>query len=100
MMLELPRDTKIGTPLTIKLTLPSGPPLLLEAVVKHSQPIRRAPTPAPERAAASPARFQVGVEFRNLDAEKRTAIEKRIKANTVAGAPRGLVHRADLEQKR
>lgn len=79
MNLELAEEPKPGATLTIKLTPPEGAPVLLEATVRHTT--------------KSAKSWSTGIQFINLDAEKRQAIEKAIRAHGgMLGAP-GLTPR-------
>ena len=79
MNIELAEEPKPGATLTVKLTPPEGTPLFLEATVRHTTPIGK--------------RWSTGIEFKDLDATKRQAIEKAIRAHGgMLGAP-GLTPR-------
>lgn len=65
MNLELPESPKIGDLLEVMLAPPDGPPVALQAVVRHTAPAKRG--------------FSVGVEFQNLDDARRGVIERAIK---------------------
>jgi len=67
MNLDLGEEPGPGAALTVKLTPPEGDPMLLDAVVRHCTP--------------AGARWSVGVQFQNLDADKRAAIEKAIRSH-------------------
>jgi hypothetical protein len=67
MSLELPREEKVGERLRVKLTLPKGPPLELEATVRHCT--------------AHGKQFTVGVQFVALDDATKKSIEQSIRAN-------------------
>jgi c-di-GMP-binding flagellar brake protein YcgR len=65
-------EPKTGSTLIIKLTPPTGASIDLEAVVKHA-----ADQTKPN---AIEKRWQVGVQFSNLDAARKQAIEQMIRA--------------------
>jgi hypothetical protein len=67
MNLELADEPTPGTTLTIKLTLPDGPPVMIDATVKHTAKVGKS--------------WSTGVEFKGLDETKRQAIEKAIRAH-------------------
>ena len=75
----LPKEPKPGMELTVKLVMPSGPPLELMGVVRHTASLRK----------SGEGQFQVGVEFTNLDEPKREYLEKLIAAKT-HGGPIGI----------
>jgi hypothetical protein len=83
MMLEMEEAPEIGSRLTVQLRPPNGPTVELEAVVRHAGPVTR-----PHLASSPDARprFQVGVQFENLDNDRRAAIERTLAAH---GAPAG-----------
>ncbi len=70
MAVELSREPKAGDTITVKLKVPTGAPIVLSAVVRHCTKMK-----TPEGA---PLRYHVGVEFNNLDAQQRGAIEKTL----------------------
>jgi hypothetical protein len=67
MNVELADEPAKGSKLTVKLTPPEGAPVMLEATVRHST--------------QNGKRWSTGVEFQNLDGEKRQAIEKAIRGH-------------------
>jgi len=67
MNLELADEPKTGSTLLVKLTPPEGAPVLLDATVRHATQVGK--------------RWSAGVEFKDLDATKRQAIEKAIRAH-------------------
>jgi hypothetical protein len=79
MNLELAEEPKAGSTVTIKLTPPEGDAVMIDATVKHTSKVGKS--------------WSTGVEFRDLDATKRQAIEKAIRAHGgMLGAP-GLTPR-------
>jgi hypothetical protein len=76
MNLELGEKPEPGAKLTIRLTQPDGMPLLLDAVVKHVAPSKKA--------------WSVGVEFESLDDATRGAIERKIRSHGVPLQVSGL----------
>ncbi len=76
MNLELADEPAQGALLTINLNPPEGPPVLLEAIVKHATKTGKV--------------WSAGVQFQNLDAEKRQVIEKAIRAHGGMLATAGL----------
>jgi hypothetical protein len=92
MSLELTEEAPVGTKLAVLIQPPKGELIELQAVVRHSgaMPTRAAPPqPVKEGAAAqrgAPPRYQVGVEFIDLDEKRRAAIEQLL---TKHGAPPG-----------
>ena len=90
MTLEVgPEEPKVGATLTVKLSLPSGPPIDLEATVRHVT-TTTSMKPLPAGAPPPPAKYQIGVQFQNLDAKKKSAIEATIRAHGGIGGPMGL----------
>ena len=73
MALELSREPKQGETITVRLRVPTGAPISLDAVVRHATRMKTK--------AGEPSRFHAGVEFTNLDAAQRAAIEKTIAVN-------------------
>src|SRR5262249_29780006 len=74
MQLDLHGDEpKPGSPLTVKLTPPAGLPIELEAQVRHVTEVSK--PGAPEK------RWQVGVQFVNLDEARNHGIELLLKAH-------------------
>src|SRR2546423_3306192 len=67
MNLELADEPAPGATLTIKLTPPEGAPVMIEATVKHTSKVGKS--------------WSTGVQFKDLDAAKRQAIEKAIRAH-------------------
>ncbi len=67
MNLDLADEPKEGALLSIKLTPPKGEPVMLDATVRHATKTNRG--------------WSVGVQFENLDEQKRQAIERTIRAN-------------------
>ncbi len=76
---ELAEEPATGAPLWVKLTPPKGAPVLLEAVVRHATKTNKG--------------WSVGVQFQNLDDEKRNAIERAIRAHGGMLATPGLTPR-------
>ena len=79
MNLELAEEPKPGAVVAIKLTPPDGTPVVLDATVKHSTKSNKG--------------WSVGVQFQNLDGEKRQAIERAIRAHGGMLAAPGLTPR-------
>lgn len=94
MNLEMGVEPKVGSSLRVKLTLPSGPPIELEATVKHATDVTST-KPRPEGAPAPAKRVQVGVQFTNLDANKKAAIEQIIRGQGGALGSVGLLRKKD-----
>jgi hypothetical protein len=67
MSLELPEKAEEGASLEVKLLPPLGPAVTLDAIVRHSRRAGNA--------------YSVGVQFQNLDDEKRATIENAIRAH-------------------
>jgi PilZ domain len=67
MNLELAQEPAAGATLTVKITPPDGPQVILDAVVRHTTKVGKS--------------WSTGVQFRDLDATKRQAIEKAIRAH-------------------
>src|SRR5579872_81409 len=61
MSIELPSEAKVGDAVTIRLQPPKGPVVELDATVRHCT--------------AHKSQFTVGVQFTNLDAATKQAIE-------------------------
>lgn len=79
MNVELPDEPQPGATLTVKLTPPEGPPVLIEATVKHTTRLGKS--------------WSTGVQFKALDDARRQAIEKAIRAHGgMLGSP-GLTPR-------
>ena len=79
MNLELADEPRPGATLTVKLTLPEGAPVFIEATVKHSTKVGKS--------------WSTGVQFNALDDARRQAIEKAIRAHGgMLGSP-GLTPR-------
>jgi hypothetical protein len=79
MNLELADEPQPGALLTIKLTPPEGPPVLIDATVRHTNKVGKS--------------WSTGVQFQNLDDAKRQAIEKAIRSHGgMLGSP-GLTPR-------
>jgi len=74
MSLELGEEPKVGERLLVRLVLPNQWSVQLQAIVRHTS-VLAAPS-----SATFVARYTVGVEFLDLDEEKRAQIEKTIKA--------------------
>jgi hypothetical protein len=88
-------EPKIGSRLTVKLTLPSGPPIDLEATVRHVT-VTTSTRSLPPNAPPPPKKCQVGVQFQDLDPNKKALIEQTIRANGIAmGGPVGLTRKQD-----
>lgn len=87
-------EPKIGTTLTVRLTLPSGPGIELAATVKHVA-VTTSTRPQPPNAPPPPKKCQVGVQFNNLDAAKKAAIEQTIRAQSGMGGPISLTRKTD-----
>lgn len=70
---------KVGSTLVVKLTLPAGPPIELDAEVRHATEMvsKKAPQPV----SPGPRRYQVGVQFTSLDGNKKSLIEATIRAH-------------------
>jgi c-di-GMP-binding flagellar brake protein YcgR len=81
MNLELAEEPKPGTKVSIKLTPPEGASMVLDAVVRHAT------------AGKTGGRWSVGVEFENLDGQKRDAIERAIRGHGGTLQARGLTPR-------
>ncbi|MCU1278883.1 MAG: hypothetical protein JWM53_2429 [bacterium] len=79
MNLELAEEPQQGSTLTVKLTPPDGSPVWVDATVRHAVKVGKG--------------FSVGVEFQNMDAAKRQAIEKAIRAHGGMLATPGLTPR-------
>jgi hypothetical protein len=95
MTLEVgPEEPKVGAELTVKLSLPKGPPIELHAVVKHVTSTTST-KPLPEGAPPPPKKFQIGVQFQNLDATKKSAIETTIRAHGGMGGAVGLTRKKE-----
>ncbi len=67
MSIELPKAEAIGAKLTVRLLLPSGPPVELPAIVRHCT--------------AHKGQFTVGVQFTDLDDAKKQALEHSIRSH-------------------
>jgi hypothetical protein len=67
MSLEVPQKENVGASVKVRLTPPKGNSVELSAVVRHCTEHK--------------GRFTVGVEFTDLDAEKKAAIERSIRAH-------------------
>ena len=67
MSIELPSEAKVGDALSIRLQPPTGPTIELNAKVRHCT--------------AHKSQFTVGVQFTDLDAPKKQAIEASIRAH-------------------
>jgi hypothetical protein len=76
MNIELAEEPAKDAVLAIKLTPPDGPAVVLEASVRHASKVGKG--------------WSVGVQFQNLDGEKRQAIEKAIRAHGGMLATPGL----------
>ena len=79
MNLELAQEPKAGDTLTVKLSPPDGPAVLLEATVRHTTKVGKT--------------WSTGVQFRDLDATKRQAIEKTIRGHGGMLSSAGLTPR-------
>ena len=93
MRLEAMEATPVGSTLTVQLQPPTGAPILLQAVVRHSAEMpRRAAPPSAAAPNATPVapKFELGVEFQNLDAERRKAIEDTLQAHGAPTAAAGI----------
>jgi hypothetical protein len=83
MQLELDGDEpKKGAPLTVRLKLPQGFPVEIEAQVRHAVDVTR--NNAPQK------RWQVGVQLTGLDACHRAAIEQLLRTH---GGPKSVFQR-------
>ena len=72
MQLEVKGDEpKQGSKLIIRLQPPAGPPIELEATVRHAALVGK--PDAPEK------RWQIGVQFTTLDPARKAAIEQMIR---------------------
>jgi len=79
MNLEVVDEPQPGASLTVKLSLPEGAPVLIDATVKHTTKVGKS--------------WSTGVQFKDLDDAKRQAIEKAIRAHGgMLGSP-GLTPR-------
>ena len=67
MNLELADEPQQGALLSVKLTPPEGAPVMLEATVRHTTKVDNS--------------WSTGVQFQNIDGEKRQAIEKAIRTH-------------------
>jgi hypothetical protein len=79
MNIDLPEEPAKGSSLTVKLTPPDGSPVWIDATVRHT--------------VKSGKGWSAGVEFQNLDAAKKQAIEKTIRAHGGILAAPGLTPR-------
>jgi hypothetical protein len=64
-------EPKKGSTLLVRLQPPAGPPIELEATVRHATEVTK--KDAPEK------RWQVGVQFNNIDPARKLAIEQMIR---------------------
>ncbi len=87
-------EPKVGTKLSVKLSLPSGPAIELEAVVKHVV-VTTSTRPQPPNAPPPPKKCQVGVQFQNLDPIKKALIEQTIRAHAGGMNPVSLTRKKD-----
>ena len=71
-------EPKVGTELTVRLALPSGPDIELAATVRHVAVTTSTRPPAPH-SPPPPKKCQVGVQFKELDASKKALIEQTIR---------------------
>ena len=65
---SLPERPKLGIVMTVSILAPSGSEVEIEAVVRHVEE------------AEGDGRFRLGLEFRNLDAERKALIDAAILA--------------------
>jgi hypothetical protein len=79
MNIELAEEPPMGAKLDVKLVAPDGQSLFLSADVRHAR--------------RNGGRWSVGVEFENLDALTRDAIEQTIRAHGGMLAASGLTPR-------
>jgi hypothetical protein len=91
MSIELEEEAPVGTQLAVLIQPPKGDLIELAAVVRHCGPMPTRAAPTPPKAGQVPPRaprprYQVGVEFSNLDQARRAAIEQLL---TQHGAPPG-----------
>src|SRR5437899_7721838 len=80
MNIELENEPKVGALLHVRLAPPDGKPLELDAIVRHVQP-------------GQGGRFSAGIEFQGLDAPRRDAIERAIRAHGGTLQAHGLTPR-------
>jgi len=79
MNLELPAEPTAGAMLVVKLTPPEGPPVVIDAVVRHTS--------------KNGKRWSTGIQFTGLDDGKRQAIERAIRSHGVLLGATGLTPR-------
>lgn len=72
MNLQLGEAPAIGSHLQVRLVLPDGWPTTIDAIVRHVTPM------AAVTGKTSHACYQVGVQFENLDGERKALIEQTI----------------------
>jgi hypothetical protein len=77
MALALQKPPDPGAPLSVKLVLPDGSNIELEGVVKYARPLT---TMAPHGEGGG-STFRIGVEFVNLDADRREKLEALLKGH-------------------
>ena len=74
MNLELAEEPQPGAALTVKIALPEGAPVVIEATVKHTTKVGKT--------------WSTGIQFTGLDDAKRQAIELAIRRHGgMLGAP-------------
>jgi type IV pilus assembly protein PilZ len=74
MALDVPDPTPVGTKLRVRLILPTGWMVAIDAVVRHTSVVA-----APKATGDSEPFCHIGVEFLNLDDQKRAMIEQTIR---------------------
>jgi len=72
MNVQLGEAPDIGSHLQVRLVLPDGWPTTIDAIVRHVTPM------AVAAGQTSRALYQVGVQFENLDDERKALIEQTI----------------------
>ena len=72
MNLQLGESPAIGSRLQVRLVLPDGWPTTIDAIVRHVTPMEAV------AGQTSHALYQVGVQFENLDDERKALIEQTI----------------------
>ena len=77
---------KIGDRLTVRLQLPKGDPIELEAEVRHA-------ADATLKKAGAEQKFQVGVKFVGIDEAKKKSIEDLLRAQGLGGGKVGLTRK-------
>lgn len=73
MNIELAESPAVGARLKVRLILPDGWPFEIDAAVRHVTLLEAS------AGLRFKSRFQIGVEFENLDAEHKAAIEETIR---------------------